>query len=250
MLYGIAVSGRRSVYLSLFLGLAALAVVLWVAGRRRRLIVGAALGVSGLFLASLLALGEDVPQQTGFFRLRVEQVLPRLRAVLGPESENPDPLNALFFQQRSGALHAFLDNPVLGIGYSGYYGSGYPGSIFELHSTPLRFLAETGMVGMTAYVAFIAALLGTSLRLARRAWTTPYRAFALIFAVAWWSLVVSYTYNRHVSERTFWLMLSLFLTFDAYLERWLFGRRCAAASRHAVPAVGPGPAPTGLQGSA
>ncbi len=230
VLFGIAASGRRSVYLSLFLGLAMLMAMLWAAGRRRRFIVAVVITVSAIFLVALLSVGEDVAQQTDFFRARVLQVVPRLRAVLGSEAENTDPMNALLFQQRAGALQAFSDNPILGIGFGAFAGSGYPGSRYEMHSTPLRFLAETGIIGITAYAAFIAVLLLTSLRVARRAWDTPFRGFAMVFAAAWWSLAVSYGYNRHTNERTFWLLLAIFLVFEAYLDQWLRGRSQFVAS--------------------
>jgi O-antigen ligase len=243
VLYGIASSGRRSVYLSLFVGMVVLAVVLWAAGRRRKWVVAGVLIVSASFLGTLLEIGENVPEQMGFYRLRVAEVIPHLRVALGREVEGEDSANTFFLQQRSGTIQAFLDNPVLGIGFGAYVGSPYPGSMFELHSTPLRFLAETGMVGIATYVAFMAALLLGSVRVARRAWDTPFREFALVFAVAWWSLAISYGYNRHTTERTFWLLLAMFLVFDAYLARWVQARSYVRAAQHAsdtVPRAAPG----------
>jgi len=231
VLYGIAASGRRSVYLSLFIGLAALATILWAAGRRRRAVVASVLVVSALFLVGLLVIGKDVPEQTGFFRTRVVEVVPRLRAALSPEVEGGEAADMFFFQQRTGALQAFLDNPLMGIGFGGFAGSGYPGSLFEVHSTPLRFLAETGLVGITAYATFMAALLFGAARLARKAWHTPFRSVALVLTVAWWSLAISYGYNRHITERTFWLLLAIFLVFDAYLARWIQATNYVLASR-------------------
>ena len=82
-LYAVAVSGRRSVYLSLIVGLLTLAAVVFAAnrGKKLRLLVTASFIV--LFLGGLYTVGDIVSPQTAFFKRRVTQIDDRLRQAAG-----------------------------------------------------------------------------------------------------------------------------------------------------------------------
>ncbi len=134
---------------------------------------------------------------------------------LGDEQEMAESQN-FFEMQRVGVMTAFRDYPIFGIGWGGFYRSRYSPTGHEVHSTPLRFLAELGLVGLALYLALMWVLLVGSLRIVALLRRTVYRTPALVLAIALWSLSVSYVYNRHITERTFWLLLLFFVTFEAF----------------------------------
>lgn len=218
-LYAIAISGRRSVYLSLLVGLAALAVVVFWAspGRRSRLVIASAFIM--LFLGGLYFVADTISPQTAFFKERVGQIDDRLRQATGVDDTNP--ANKDFFElQREGVLMAFRESPIIGIGWGGFAKSRFSPTGHEVHSTPLRFLAELGVIGLGLYAMMMGILLSGTLRMFRAMRKTPYSASYLVLTVALWSMTVSYLYNRHVTERTFWILLVVFLAADAFARRW------------------------------
>ena len=238
-LYAIAVSGRRSVYLSLLVGLAALAmVVFWGSpGRRSRLVIAATFIV--LFLGGLYYVADAINPQTAFFKERVSQIDDRLRQAAGVDDTNRG--NKDFFAlQREGVMMAFRESPIIGIGWGGFAKSRFSPTGHEVHSTPLRFLAELGVLGLGLYALMIAILLSSAVRMFRSMRQTPYGASYLALTVAIWSMSVSYLYNRHVTERTFWIFLVVFLAADAFARRWHELRR-ALAIRAAADRVGDPP---------
>lgn len=216
-LYAIAVSGRRSVYLSLFVGLAGLGFALIAAKRGRRGQWLAAALAAVLFLAGLYKLGSEGYAGASFFRERVGLIDDRLASFLGTGNESGTNFYAL---QRIGVRRALRASPVVGIGWGGFAGSEYSPTGHEVHSTPLRFLAELGIVGFVLYVVFIISLLGRSARLFVRMRSSPYSNAYLALAVATWSMTVSYVYNRHLTERTFWIFLVLFVAMETFSRDW------------------------------
>lgn len=218
-LYAVAVSGRRSVYLALFLGFVALAVALTTLGKRRR---GAML-LAGLFaVATLLGLyrfGAAYLPDIVFFQDRLGLIDDRLTDALGTSEE--DSMQKSFFDlQKEGVAMAVREHPLLGIGWGGFPDSRYSPTGHEVHSTPLRFLAEMGFAGLVLYVGFMAHLLHRSARLFFWMRETPYEGVYLTLATAFWSLCVSYAYNRHITERTFWLMLGVIVVSDVFARAW------------------------------
>ena len=249
-LYTIAISGRRSVYLSLFVGLVCLSIA-FILARGKRLRTFAMAGFAVAFVSLFYVYGERIGPQGSFFQDRVGGVGERLRNFVDPEEVDPGGFYAL---QRAGVKHAFFKRPILGIGWGGFASSIYSPTGHEVHSTPLRFLAELGVVGLLLYFAFIAQLLVRSVRLFLRMRSTPYSAGYLALAVASWSLCVSYIYNRHITERTFWLFLFVLLAFELLAgAAGPDGQRRAAArmpptraARHPLQAPGPAMLEAGL----
>lgn len=216
-LYAIAASGRRSVYLSLFTGLA-----LWLGAsltQRRssiRILVTALVLIS--VLLGLYRFGHLLGPQGLFFQQRVGLIDDRLRTFTQMEDTS---LNRSFYQlQREGVMRAVRDAPILGIGWGGFPESQYSPTGHEVHSTPLRFLAELGFVGFALYAVFVGYLLVNSARLMLRMRETPYGSAYLILALGTWSMSVSHIYNRHITERTFWIYLAVFLALEHFAETW------------------------------
>jgi O-antigen ligase len=244
-LYAIAVSGRRSVYLSLFLGLASLVVGFLVVQRRRR---GKAL-VSILFAGGVLFfvysyLARFIPQ-AAFFHERVHMIDDRLAQAVGVSEEEATD-DSFFTLQQEAVRLAFTSHPLLGIGWGGFAKSQWSPTGHEVHSTPLRFVAEMGLLGVVLYPILMGLVAAAAWHAFVRLQATPYggTAFTLLIGLA--SLCVSYLYNRHITERTFWLLLVVLIAQEAFSRAWarrartmLPGRRIAGGRL----AVQPGPHP-------
>ncbi len=252
-IYGVAVSGRRSAYLSFLIGLAALSVsfVLARRGRRFAVLLSGVLAVG--FLASFYLWGARFLPQAEFFQERVAMVDDRLRAAVNIEEEDSE-AQSFFAMQRQGVRMAFHRHPILGIGWGGFPQSVYSPTGHEVHSTPLRFIAETGLLGIGLYTLFVLSLLATSARQFLTLRSTPYGGTCLVLMLGVWSMSISYIYNRHLTERTFWLLLVVLLSIDAFLASRGGGRRPRAHRRAIVPRIAappprrsPGALPTPLQ---
>lgn len=213
-LYAVAISGRRSVYLSLFLGLAGLVVVFTLVLKQNRLRVGVATLVSLSFLWLLYTPAGEFLPRSSFFRARVGTIGSRLQGVSDAFSGASE--TGFMAMQAEGIRAAVRAHPILGIGWGTFYKFALNPSRHEVHSTPLKFLAETGVTGFLLYVALLFRVVSGSGKLAVRMRGSPYAASYLVLAVAIWSLTISYMYNRHLTERTFWLLLLVFLVLEAF----------------------------------
>lgn len=239
-LYAIAVAGRRSVYLSLIIGLLILAVA-FVAARRgnRRSMIAISIFVVGLLYA-MYQYGPRYLPQLAFFQSRVAMIDDRLESALGV-SEDEAAEFGFFALQRQGVRMAFEAHPLLGIGWGGFPRSIYSPTGHEVHSTPLRFLAETGLAGALLYAAVMLTLLLSVLRSWHALRRTALGNFYLVLAAGYSSLLVSYLYNRHITERTFWLLLLVILSSELYARRIVALNAKAVAEREQLPAAKPTP---------
>jgi len=135
-----------------------------------------------------------------------EYLLKRLTVLEFPE--DPTGSEAFFESNFGSALDAFLDKPLVGIGYGAFSDSEYSEFGAEVHSTPLRILAECGLVGFIAYAAFILALLYYAFQNILLARNTRWNNFSTLLFASLLALQVSYLYNRAVRDRTFWLLVA------------------------------------------
>lgn len=214
ILYGVAVSGRRSIYLALIVGFVLLGMGLLFSFRRGygRL---APVFVLGLGFMGFLYLGEGLAilPNTFFFQERVGTIEDRLRAFAGDEDVLSDDENFILLQ-RQGMWRAIRDYPIAGIGWGGFLESPYSPTGHEMHSTPQRFLAELGLIGFSLYLVLTGYLLLGTLRVFMRARTTPYQLPTLVLAIALWSMHISWAYNRAITDRTYWLLLVILMGFE------------------------------------
>ena len=122
------------------------------------------------------------------------------------------------------ALLVFVDYPILGVGpgqYSPLYSHKYhlnPDIAFRhlpttrrAHSLYLELAAETGLVGLTTFMAIV---LWTMVRLwhARRAWHASHAALANLATAFWLSLfayLASGTFLHLAYQRYYWFLLAL-----------------------------------------
>jgi len=211
LLYAVAISGRRSVYLALIVGLLSLVISLFFLfpQERKRMFPAVLVGLGFLLV---LYTGESLSwlPKVVFFQERVGTIEDRLRAFAGDEEVLSDDENFILLQ-RQGMWAAVQDQPILGIGWGGFLDSPYSPTGHEMHSTPQRFFAELGLVGLVLYLILTGYLLFGSARLVWRASGTPYQLSALLLAIALWSLHVSWAYNRSLTDRTYWLLLVILM---------------------------------------
>ena len=201
---------RRSTYAAFAVGLTALFLV--------RPSLGRLLKTGLLLLLGVLLVGAILSKSVEFeeyFQARLE--------ILQPEQ-----LGEQIFlrEQLAGALKAFSGNPVLGIGLGGFQLSRYNLRTAELHSTYLRILAETGLPGFLALLLFFAMILKLAHQNFREFKDPEWLLFSQIIFASLFGLFVSAAYNRHLRDRSFWILLAVI----ASLNRWLKHKHCATSS--------------------
>lgn len=216
VLYTIATAGRRSVYFALGVGFVGLAGATLFAGWHTRQRVVTLLMVSATTLGLVYFVLSDFWLPAAFFKERITMVDERLQAFTTSSVEDTE--IDFIVLQRQGVIRGFLENPILGIGYGGFAKSEYSPTEHEVHSTPLRFLVELGVVGIALYAWFMLEVAGTAFRVWRVSRGGPYETAALILLMGILALTVSYTYNRQMTERIFWLYLAFIMALDTRLK--------------------------------
>lgn len=215
-LYAIATSLRQSVYAATIVGLGGLALSFVIARGRERFQISGTLLLLAPVLAFLYFAGGQYIPQLAFFQRELDGLDSRLEEASETveTAEGQASFDAL---QWYGVMRAFQENPILGIGWQGFYRSEYSPLGNEIHSTPLRVLAETGMIGMAVYLLFMAIVFTRALRLFLLARKTPYQLSALVLLIAFVSETVSQWYNRMFTDRAYWMLLVVFLVFEYLL---------------------------------
>jgi O-antigen ligase len=154
----------------------------------------------------------------------------RLKDAVGVTEEDATE-KSFFALQKEGVRTAFLAHPLLGVGWGGFAKSQWSPTGHEVHSTPLRFVAETGLLGICLYVMFMALTATAAWRAFKRLRATPYGPAAYVLLAGFATLCVSYLYNRHITERTFWLLLAVLVTQDGFSLAWVRRARVSARVR-------------------
>lgn len=113
--------------------------------------------------------------------------------------------------QLGGVKEAIIERPLFGVGFGRFIESDYVSlpRAFEIHNTPLQFLAETGIVGFVAYLVFMIYFFWLSYRTMLISRATRWKDFYFVLFSGIIAMPISYLYNRHLKERTFWLLLVL-----------------------------------------
>lgn len=124
-----------------------------------------------------------------------------------------------FLQENwGGALRSFLDHKTLGIGYGGFEESNYDPTGNEIHSTPLRMLAELGLVGFLLFFLAQFLMLRTAYVIASHHPHTPWRLPGACLFSGLVAVLVSSIYHIHFRNREYWVMLAV-LTVLSRLHR-------------------------------
>lgn len=215
--YTMAASLRQSVYTSMIVGLVGLLFSFVLIRGRERFNLSAIMLLLFSLLAVLFLVGGSYLSSLYLFKRETLSLENRWALVLA-SSDDPEFEESFDAKQRQGAIHAFFDHPVLGIGWMGFYRSEYSDKGHELHSTPLRFVAELGVFGIAIYVSFLWIVLSGAVRLFLRAKRTPYQLSSYVLMVGLFTQVISHYYNRMFTDRPYWILLVVFLVFEAHLK--------------------------------
>ena len=111
-------------------------------------------------------------------------------------------------QNWGGAVKAFMDRPVTGTGIGAFYGT-Y--DRYEIHSTYLKMIGETGILGIIGYLIFIISFLLLFKKPKNSFKDNPFNDYIskmLPFVIG---CLVSWTYTYHLRKREFWLMVAVLL---------------------------------------
>jgi len=157
-----------------------------------------------------------------------EHLMGRLRILLPSDdqsawvkTETDDFIRSNF----GGALDAFVDKPLVGIGYGAFEKSEYSEFNAEVHSMPLRILAECGLVGFIAYAAFMLALLYYAFQNILLARNTRWNNFSTLLFASLLALQVNYLYNQAVRHRPFLLLVAIVIALHRILAQRKFSRK-------------------------
>lgn len=102
------------------------------------------------------------------------------------------------------ALEAFNDSPVLGTGIMGFHGRYHK---YEIHSTPMKLLGETGLLGCLGYVFFALILIKEYAVLLKYPPNNQYREALVMMVPFLLGCSVSWLYTFHMRKREFWIMM-------------------------------------------
>ncbi len=154
--------------------------------------------------------------------LNLEQIAPILAKRINHKiktrvTENIDGTSqSSFFENNwGGALKAFSDRPITGTGLGGFwknYGN------YEVHSTYLKMLGETGLIGTFGYVTFM--ILFMLLFRVRKSRHNPYSNYMKEMFPFVLGCIVSWSYTYHLRKREFWILLALLLILKYNAEKW------------------------------
>jgi hypothetical protein len=217
LLYAIAVSMRQSIYTAFLVGIAGLVLsFFFVQGRARLSAFTFAFAIIAAG-ALIFFYGEQYFSQVYYFRREFLGLQSRLEeaAVISDDPTEYPGFDAL---QRAGVFRAFRENPILGIGWQGFYHSDYSPTGHEVHSTPFRFLAELGLPGIFSYLVYLGLLFAGALRLFLLARRTPYQLSVLMLLLGLGTSTVSHYYNRMFTDRPYWLLLIIYLVLENMLR--------------------------------
>lgn len=115
--------------------------------------------------------------------------------------------NTFFEDNFGGAIAAFEDRPLIGSGLGAF---AYSYSSHEVHSTYLKMLGETGLIGTMGYILFIISFLFL-FRIRREKNSNPYADFIATMYPFVLGCFISWSYTYHLRKREFWIMLSILI---------------------------------------
>ncbi len=117
----------------------------------------------------------------------------------------------------SAAFEAFVDNPVCGSGLMGFQGV-Y--SKHEVHSTPMKLLGETGLLGCFGYLVFAFGALKSVARIRMALPDNPYREYMELLLPFIFGCCVSWLYTYHMRKREFWILMIVVVVALKLMDRF------------------------------
>jgi len=120
-------------------------------------------------------------------------------------NENPNNNNDFLAKNWGGAINAFTEHPLFGTGLGAFDG------IYEdheVHSTYLKMLGETGLIGTIFYSIFLISLIHIFYVSYLYRKKNIYFEFLYLITPFMIGNIVSWMYNYHLRKREFWILLS------------------------------------------
>lgn len=117
--------------------------------------------------------------------------------------------NSDFFESNfGGAIRAFIDRPITGTGLGGYQGHYHQN---EVHSTYIKMIGETGVLGVIGYLIFIISFLLLLKKPKRTYKNNPYYDYLFKMSPFILGSLVSWGYTYHLRKREFWILVAILL---------------------------------------
>ncbi|MFA0110272.1 O-antigen ligase family protein [Vibrio breoganii] len=113
-----------------------------------------------------------------------------------------------------GAINAFIDHPVFGVGLGSVVGN-YTEK-YEVHSTYFALLATSGIVGVLLYIYFVVSFFYTLVMSA--SFKSQFNQYIYYFIPFLTSLFISWGYTYHLRKREFWILI-FFISVILYLSK-------------------------------
>ena len=129
----------------------------------------------------------------------------------------PGDKDSFLYHNWSLALKALEDNPLLGSGLGGFNGV-Y--DKYEIHSTPVKFLGECGIVGFVLYLVFLYMLIyGKFIKVFKYRDFNKYANFLYNLFPLLLGLLANWVYTYHFRKREFWVLLLIIELSNYYMRR-------------------------------
>lgn len=117
--------------------------------------------------------------------------------------------NSNFFEKNwGGAIRAFKDNPISGTGIGGYY---QIYDQYEVHSTYLKMIGETGILGSLGYILFMTSFIFMFKIPNRTTKNNPYYNYLKQMTPFIIGCLISWSYTYHIRKREFWIMTAVLM---------------------------------------
>ncbi len=163
----------------------------------------------------------------GFIVIRFETAAPLLydrlvrkvqTRILEPAEGKENNAGSNFIKANfGGALQAFIDNPLTGSGIGGFlnrYGR------YEVHSTYLKIVGETGMLGIIGYLVFMFYFIKTIFIPSKIQRKNPYANFLRELSPLIIGCIISWGYTYHLRKREFWIMFAIVFLAYRLINVW------------------------------
>lgn len=152
-------------------------------------------------------LGEINPSWADWYTYKIQS---RIESTI-EDSEGGE--GGFLHENWTGAIRAFSDNLILGSGLGAFAGIYEK---YEVHSTYLKVLGETGLFGVIGYAIFMTSIFALLLMANKN--SSIYEEYICNLLPFFIGCAVSWSYTYHVRKREFWIALSIMYV-ALYLSR-------------------------------
>lgn len=151
----------------------------------------------------------------GFFyaKDKVDGVSWRFQSKINTEAGS-EFIDGFFADNLQASMKAFSDDPLIGVGAANV--AGVYTEKYEIHSTYLKIIGTTGVLGSFAYLLFMFWFSLDVFKTSRL--NNMYSQYLRYFFPFFLGLIVSWSYTYHLRKREFWVAFAL-IVFCSYLAK-------------------------------